>query len=72
MIIGPNDPRALGRTGRTWKGRTGKELPVMVDGDGNEYKVVTGSIADITKPSSELNLLLDALAEQLEDDIGSL
>jgi hypothetical protein len=46
VILGPNDPRALRPTGRTWE-RDGFSGPVMVDGAGDEHECFSGSVADI-------------------------
>lgn len=76
MIMGPNDPRALRRTGRTWE-RDGQSGPVMVDGHGNEHECYEGSVADITngrldayldRPGGPVDQLMAQLAGEDDTD----
>lgn len=72
-VLGPNDPRALRNTGRTWEDDDGFSGPIMVDGRGNEFNVFKGSIADFSNGRLEAFLnrpggLVDQVAAELAEE----
>jgi hypothetical protein len=64
-VLGPDDPRAYKSTGNTWTDSFGKEHPIMLDPDGNEVRVVSGSIKDMLAPN-----FIEKLDTQLQDAGG--
>jgi hypothetical protein len=75
MRMGPNDKRALRRTGRQWE-KDGFSGPVMVDGNGNEIECFSGSVADFTNGRLDAFLnrpggLVEQLAARLAEEDGA-
>lgn len=72
MILGPNDPRAYKDTGKTWTDSTGREHPIMLDPQGNEVKVVQGSMADFDDPDFADDLAKRMVEAGMEDPIAAI
>jgi hypothetical protein len=63
--LGPNDPRGLRDSGKTWTDSFGEEHPIMLDANGNEVKVVRGSQQEVFSEGG-----IEKLDQQLRDAGG--